>query len=344
MYHAESHPDVVRRGRPMKDVSEATKEWKCLLCAQQFGSQRQLKNHRKEAGHDNRGRAQAARVRAANGAAGEEQSKAEEGEQSEEEQQQSKEEEEEEDNEEEREQSEEEEEQSSKEEEQSEEEEEEDNEEEREQSEEEEEEQSSKEEEQSEEEEEQSVSLSLSVSSRCITASRCITVGVPFIGSGSSAYSCITVSHCVTFCLSLCLSLQADEHDEEELQPLEEGRVVGMRATADGIERFMFWVGYGKDECTYEPCDNTVDAEDVLKQTIQVFDDKGGLQEALVHEQEGSPSNSSSFSLEWLGRAQRRLEKSKRTSSMNLSNWLQSHPNTTSWKAKSYTECDLTEW
>ena len=122
---------------------------------------------------------------------------------------------------------------------------------------------------------------------------------------------------------------------------MEEGRVVGMRASAGGIERFMFWVGHGKDECTYELCDNTVDAEDVLQQTIQVFDGKGGHEEALVLGPEGS-MNSSSFSLEWLGRQCRRLEKSERTTSMNLSNWLQSHPNTIPWRVKSYTECDPT--
>ena len=88
-----------------------------------------------------------------------------------------------------------------------------------------------------------------------------------------------------------------------------------MRASAGGIERFMFWVGHGKDECTYELCDNTVDAEDVLQQTIQVFDGKGGHEEALVLGQEGS-LNSSSFSLEWLGRQYRRLEKS-RTNHLN---------------------------
>jgi hypothetical protein len=59
-YNQEPLSDVRRLGRKPNNVTDSDVVHKCRLCLKQFGSSRQLKVHRKEAGHDIAGRAQAA--------------------------------------------------------------------------------------------------------------------------------------------------------------------------------------------------------------------------------------------------------------------------------------------
>ena len=48
----------------------------------------------------------------------------------------------------------------------------------------------------------------------------------------------------------------------------QEATIVGMRMAAGVCERFMFWAGYNKDECTWELSENTLDDEHLEARTV----------------------------------------------------------------------------
>ena len=239
-YHKESLPDVRKRGRPAKDVTETTKEHKCSICFECFGSKHQLLNHRKTEGHDLAARAQAA----------------------------------------------------------------------------------------------------ILMANKRIAA----TTAADEAGAAAEAEAAAAV---VPQAEHLQCSEPEDEEDELESEGEESSEeeesgdelgatVVGMRLGQSTVERFMFWEGSPKDQCTYESNQNTADHDDLVASTVEVFEGTGVVKEAHVKEHVGG----STYKLQLQGASARGIDRSKRQFQMDLADWVSTHPNVVGWKLTGYTEWD----
>ena len=82
------------------------------------------------------------------------------------------------------------------------------------------------------------------------------------------------------------LESEGEEASEEEESGDELGAtVVGMRLGQSTVERFMFWEGSPKDQCTYESDENTTDHDNLVASTVEMFEGTGSACEGMCGRQ-----------------------------------------------------------
>ena len=131
------------------------------------------------------------------------------------------------------------------------------------------------------------------------------------------------------------LSQTGSDKDNDNGQ---EARVVGARLCGGSIEKFMFWVGCPRDQCTYEAgLQNSIEPVDVLRQAIELFDCRGNQKFAIPRVHLGG----SRYTLQLCGRSSIHTEIG-RMIDLDLLNWRIANPRSDiiSWRVSTYHEYD----
>ena len=121
-------------------------------------------------------------------------------------------------------------------------------------------------------------------------------------------------------------------------EPEDEARVVGMRLEAGALEQLLYWVGSGKDQCTWQPTKNLIEEGDIQNQVLELFDAQGNTKLALARRF----VSKGRCCLELQGRAARRLPVADRQFEFDLVGWeqIKGNASTLGWRVVKYSEWD----
>ena len=115
--------------------------------------------------------------------------------------------------------------------------------------------------------------------------------------------------------------------------PEQEATIVGMRMEAGVCERFMFWAGYSKDECTWEVSENTLDDEHLEVRTVLELLSTSGSRLATIIL---VPPTGAEYTMQLSGRTTRADPDAGTQVKMDLAGWDFSRYN--GWTIQGYTE------
>jgi hypothetical protein len=110
-----------------------------------------------------------------------------------------------------------------------------------------------------------------------------------------------------------------------------------MRLLSGVMQRFMFWDGCRKSECTYETTDNTLECAEVLTQVLRLeYTDRRPAVYAAVKKHLGGFT----FTMEYEGKAGKMLSAKDKFFDMDLSDWCKQSANVdiNGWAISTYTE------